>query len=112
MIQKKNLNIILLLTGRMVSQFGFVLYITALPLHMLKLTNSLAAVGILLSVSSIPAVLITPFLGVWIERANRKYFMVACDILSGVSYVVILLGCLTKLLNPIILAIVVTVNIA
>lgn len=109
MIQKKNLNIILLLTGRMVSQFGFVLYITALPLHMLKLTNSLAAVGILLSVSSIPAVLITPFLGVWIERANRKYFMVACDILSGVSYVVILLGCLTKLLNPIILAIVVTV---
>lgn len=108
-MQKNNKNIILLLAGRMVSQFGFVLYLTALPLHMLKLTNSLAIVGVLLSISSLPAVLITPFLGVWLERVNRKYFMVVCDLLSGLSYVVILLGCLTKPMYPIILAIIVAV---
>lgn len=109
MMHKKNKNVKLLLAGRMVSQFGFVLYLTALPLHMLKISGSLATVGLLLSVSSVPAIAITPFLGVWIEHVNRKCFMIACDVISGLLYALMFFCYQAKVLTPIVLTIAVTV---
>ena len=83
-------NIKLLLLGRAVSRFGSAFYLIALPLHILKLTGSLAQTGVFFSLSSLPALAVTPFLGVFVEKTNRKYLLVACDLLTAALYTLLL----------------------
>ena len=84
-------NIVLLLLGRTVSQFGSAFYLIALPLYILQITGSLAQSGLFFSLSSLPPLLITPFLGVLVEKANRKYLMAGCDLLTAALYAALLL---------------------
>ena len=84
-------NIVLLLLGRTVSQFGSAFYLIALPLYILQLTGSLAQSGLFFSLSSLPALLVTPFLGVLVEKVNRKYWIVGCDLLTAALYALLLL---------------------
>ncbi|MBD5169206.1 MAG: MFS transporter [Oscillibacter sp.] len=83
-------NIVLLLLGRTVSQFGSAFYLIALPLYILQITGSLAQSGLFFSLSSLPPLLITPFLGVLVEKANRKYLMAGCDLLTAALYAALL----------------------
>lgn len=41
----------------------------------------LAGQGAFFSLSSLPAQLATPFLGVFVEEVNRKHLLVACDLM-------------------------------
>ena len=84
-------NIVLLLLGRTVSQFGSAFYLIALPLYILQITGSLAQSGLFFSLSSLPPLLITPFLGVLVEKVNRKYLMAGCDLLTAALYAALLL---------------------
>ena len=84
-------NVVLLLLGRTVSRFGAAFYLIALPLYILQLTGSLAQTGVFFSLSSLPALLVTPFLGVFVEKVNRKHLLVACDLLTAALYALLLL---------------------
>lgn len=84
-------NVFLLLAGRTVSRFGAAFYLIALPLYILQLTGSLAQTGLFFSLSSLPALLVTPLLGVFVEKVNRKYLLVACDLLTAALYALLLL---------------------
>lgn len=84
-------NVVLLLLGRTVSRFGAAFYLIALPLYILQRTGSLAQTGVFFSLSSLPALLLTPFLGVFVEKINRKHLLVACDLLTAALYALLLL---------------------
>ena len=79
-------NILLLLLGRTVSSFGSAFYLIALPLYMLQRTGSLAQTGLFFTLSSLPALLLTPFLGVLVEKVNRKRLLVGCDGATAAVY--------------------------
>lgn len=89
---KQKRNIVLLLLGRTVSTFGAAFYLIALPLYILKTTGNLAHTGAFFTLSSLPALLATPFLGVFVEKVNRKHLIVGCDLLTALVYLVLLLA--------------------
>ncbi|MGX8709551.1 MAG: MFS transporter [bacterium] len=89
----RNRNITLLIIGRTISLFGASIYLISLPLYILKLTNNLAQSGLFFSLAAIPSIIITPFLGVVIEKINRKFLMIICDL--SVSFIYFCLYLLT-----------------
>lgn len=89
MNQKRN--IFLLILGRTVSKFGSAFYLIALPLYILKRTDNLAWTGLFFTLSSIPALCITPFLGVFVEKVNRKRLIILCDAGTALIYFILCL---------------------
>ena len=83
---KSNKNIKLLLFGRGVSEFGYTMYLIAFPLFVLSKTESLKDMGIFFSFSSLPAIILSPFLGSYIEKMNKKKIIVSCDMVNGLLY--------------------------
>lgn len=104
-------NIILLLAGRTVSKFGAAFYLIALPLYILQLTGSLAQTGVFFSLSSLPALLATPFLGVFVEKVNRKHLLVACDLLTAALYALLLLPLGAEAFMAVLFGVTVLVNV-
>lgn len=78
-----NRNFILLLQGQMVSMFGNTIYDTALRFWILTHTGSTAMMGALLAASVIPEIFMSPFVGTYIDRSDRKRILVIMDIISG-----------------------------
>lgn len=79
----------LLFWGRLVSQVGDGILYFALTWLVLDLTGSGAALGTLLFVSSIPAVLLAPFSGVLADLWDRKTIVVSMDIARGLISLVV-----------------------
>lgn len=104
-------NITLLLLGRTVSRFGSAFYLIALPLYILQLTGSLAQTGVFFSLSSLPALAVTPFLGVFVEKINRKHLLVICDILTAILYALLFLPMEAKLFMLVLFIVTVFINI-
>ena len=52
---------------------------------MLAVTGSTALMGTLMAVSTLPGILISPFAGVLIDRANRKLLMIVMDAVRGAA---------------------------
>lgn len=78
-----NINFILYLLGRMVSDTGTSMQMVVMPLYIIDAGGKGAAVGIFSFASLIPALLIFPFAGVLGDRMNRKTIMVASDFASA-----------------------------
>lgn len=78
-----NKNFILLVQGQMVSMFGNTIYDTALRFWILTHTGSTAMMGILMAASVIPEIFMSPFVGTYIDRNDRKRVLVLADIFSG-----------------------------
>lgn len=104
-------NMLLLLLGRAVSKFGAAFYLIALPLYLLQLTGSLAQTGVFFTLSSLPALVVTPFLGVFVEKVNRKYLLVFCDFLTAALYALLLLVPGTNGFMPLLFVVTVLVNL-
>ena len=104
-------NVFLLLAGRTVSKFGAAFYLIALPLYILQLTGSLAQTGVFFSLSSLPALLATPFLGVFVEKVNRKHLLVACDLLTAALYALLLLPLGAEAFMAVLFGVTVLVNV-
>ena len=104
-------NVFLLLAGRTVSKFGAAFYLIALPLYILQLTGSLAQTGVFFSLSSLPALLATPFLGVFVEKVNRKYLLVSCDLLTAALYALLLLPLGAEAFMAVLFGVTVLVNV-
>lgn len=84
-----NLNFFLLWQGQMVSALGDVIYGIALGFWVLEKTGSTALMGSLMAASTLPRILVSPFAGVVVDRADRKWMLVAMDALRGVAVVLV-----------------------
>jgi MFS transporter, DHA3 family, macrolide efflux protein len=78
-------NFILLLQGQIVSILGDNIYDTALRFWILAKTGSVSLMGILMAISILPKVFISPFAGTFIDRSDRKRILVVTDTISGVT---------------------------
>lgn len=78
-----NRNFILYFLGRLVSLIGSGIQMIAIPLYILDVTGSGAAMGIFTLLGILPRLLSAPFAGVIGDRLNRKYIMVWTDFLRG-----------------------------
>ncbi|HLQ40619.1 MAG TPA: MFS transporter [Tetragenococcus sp.] len=85
-LKKKNSYRLLLL--RAFSQFGSSMYEIVLPLLVLKFTGSLSNAGLFYALIKLPSILLLPFLGIFVERFNRKTVLFYCNFLTLVIFTV------------------------
>lgn len=79
-----NKNFILLAQGRFVSLFGSVLFSVALGFWVLDTTGSGTLMGTIMAASSLPRVLIAPFVGPFVDRWRKSRILVWADIVNGI----------------------------
>lgn len=78
-------NFTLLVLGQVTSLFGNFILKLALSMYVLEITGSAAIFAGILSLATIPTILLSPFGGILSDRADRRNIMVALDALSGIS---------------------------
>ncbi|MDK2886009.1 MAG: transporter, family, macrolide efflux protein [Thermosipho sp. (in: thermotogales)] len=99
-------NFVLYTLGRLVSVIGSGIQIVAIPLYILDITGSGAAMGIFTLLGMIPRLLAAPFAGVIGDRWNRKNIMVWTDFLRGILILYLALLAFSNTLNLIVLFVV------
>ena len=72
-------NFILLVLGQVFSLFGNFILKLALSMYILELSGSAAIFAGIVSIATIPTILISPLGGILADRINRKYIMIALD---------------------------------
>ena len=78
-------NFTLLVLGQASSLFGNYILRLALSMYVLEVTGSAAVFAGILSIATIPTILLSPFGGILADRADRRNIMVALDTLTGMS---------------------------
>ncbi|MDF2615102.1 MAG: major facilitator superfamily 1 [Clostridia bacterium] len=78
-----NPNLILFLIGRMISDTGTSIQMMIMPLYILDIGGSSAAIGFFSFAALVPALLVYPLAGVLGDRLSRKMIMVVTDFLSA-----------------------------
>lgn len=112
----KNRNFVLVTLGRLVSEFGTYVFSFALSLYVLEVTGSPKLFALVIAVSIIPRIILTPFAGVIIDRVSRKKMVVSMDVLSGlvllaISGIYIIQGGLSMLVVYIVVIATNTINV-
>ncbi|MCF6092843.1 MFS transporter [Microaerobacter geothermalis] len=79
----RNKPFLFLFTGRVISQLGDKLYLLALPWFVLEITGSVVQFANTMALELLPALLFSPFIGVWVDRADRKKILILSDISQG-----------------------------
>ena len=87
-------NFVLLIMGQLTSLFGNFILKLALSMYVLEVTGSAAIFAGILSVATIPTIILSPLGGILADRADRRNIMVALDGLTGMSVL-----CATLLLS-------------
>lgn len=87
-------NFVLLILGQLTSLFGNFILKLALSMYVLEVTGSAAIFAGILSIATIPTIVLSPLGGILADRADRRNIMVALDGLTGVSVL-----CATLLLS-------------
>lgn len=75
----------LLLTGGLISTLGSWLLVVAVPYYVFRLTGSPAATGITVGAASLPALLVGPVAGVFVDRWSKRAVMISTDLLCAVA---------------------------
>ncbi|MCL6457820.1 MAG: MFS transporter [Gorillibacterium sp.] len=70
----------LFISGHFISRLGDALYSFAVPWISYELTGSALVMGSLYAVSVLPVVLFGPFVGVYVDRWDRKKLMIGIDL--------------------------------
>lgn len=78
-------NFVLLILGQLTSLFGNFILKLALSMYVLEVTGSAAIFAGILSVATIPTIVLSPLGGILADRADRRNIMVALDGLAGAS---------------------------
>ena len=82
-------NFFLLWQGQFVSAIGDAAYEIALGFWVLITTGSTGLMGALMAASTLPRVVLAPFAGIWVVRADRKWLLVLMDAVRGVAVVLV-----------------------
>lgn len=78
-------NFTLLILGQTSSLFGNFILKLALSMYVLEKTGSAVIFASILSIATVPTILLSPIGGFLADRANRRNIMVALDTITGVS---------------------------
>ena len=78
-------NFTLLILGQMTSLFGNFILKLALSMYVLEMTGSAAIFAGILSVATIPTIILSPLGGILADRINKRDIMVALDTLTGIA---------------------------
>ena|SRR5690554_281466 len=81
-------NMFIFLAGKMVSLFGSRIMNFAIGLYVLRVTGSGISFALTMIISTVPAILISPFVGVLADRLNRKMVVVLADALCGLFLII------------------------
>jgi MFS family permease len=92
-----NRDFVLLWQGQLVSELGNVAFNIALGFWVLAVTGSTAKMGLVLAVFALPWLLVTPFAGVYADRANRRSIIIITDFIRGVAMVAMALLIIFKI---------------
>lgn len=79
----KNRNFRLLWLGQAISNFGDWIIVVAMIALVYNLSRSPLAISVLMIARLAPAVVFGSFVGVIVDRVNRKWLMVGCDVARG-----------------------------
>ena len=79
----RNRNFVLVWTGQAVSSIGNTMYRVTLAWTVYNVTNSSAAMGLVLAVNVVPQLLLTLLGGVLADRLPRRSLMLVCDLAAG-----------------------------
>ena len=77
-------NFIFLILGQAISLFGNFILKLALSMYVLEQSGSASIFATVLSIATIPTILLSPLGGILADRANKKNIMVILDILTGI----------------------------
>lgn len=86
LLQKKRYetwNLTILVFGRLVSNLGSGILNFALGLYVLEITQAAGKFSFTLSISTIALIVVNTFMGVFVDRYNKKKIIAGSDILSG-----------------------------
>lgn len=75
--------------SQFVSTLGDSIYSIALGFWVLSVTGSTALMGALMTASTLPGIILSPFAGVLVDRYNRKMLLIAMDVIRGCSVVLV-----------------------
>lgn len=78
-------NFTLLVLGQTTSLFGNFILKLALSMYVLEVTGSAAVFAAILSVATVPTIILSPLGGILADRMNRRDIMVALDALTGIA---------------------------
>jgi MFS transporter, DHA3 family, macrolide efflux protein len=85
------LNLILLISGQLISTLGTSMFNFALSLYVLDSIGSPIAFSSVLVLNIIPKVLVNMFASVFVDRHNKKLIIVVSDVCSGISVLIFML---------------------
>lgn len=78
-------NLLFLINSMVFSEFGNIIYNTALNFWILDITNSTILLGWLSFICIIPQLFLSPIIGIYVDRHNNKNIMIFMDIIRGLS---------------------------
>lgn len=84
-INQHKMNLLCFLFGRTSSDLGTSVLKFALNLYILDLTGSAAIFSAMLSIGMLPSILINVFGGVYVDKLNKKYILIAMDFVSALA---------------------------
>jgi MFS transporter, DHA3 family, macrolide efflux protein len=79
-----NRNFVLLWIGQSISQLGNQAYTLAVSYWLMEKTGSASLMGLLMTVSTLPGVLLAPFGGTFADRHSRIRIIIVSDLFAGV----------------------------
>ncbi|GIG61688.1 MFS transporter [Longispora fulva] len=79
----RNRDFRLLLTGQFLSSLGDWLLVVAAPFYVWQLTGSALATGLAIAAEMVPALLLGPVAGVFVDRWDHRAVMIAADVLRA-----------------------------
>jgi len=88
----KNRRLVALWLGQAVSNFGDALARIALIILITDRTRSPVALSLLMASQAVPMVLLGPFIGVLVDRWDKKRVMIAADLLRSACALLLMLG--------------------
>jgi DHA3 family macrolide efflux protein-like MFS transporter len=92
-------NFVILWQSQLVSTLGDSVYKIALGFWILEKTGSTTIMGILMAVSVLPSLVISPFAGVIIDKYNRKFILILMDITRGGCIVFIAIAAINNFIT-------------